>query len=73
MHLSPQEFFPASPRQLHSMLYRPIIGEPGRNEDDLSHRPLVSSSLEALVVADLSNVSAPGGIKVVGQLERVYP
>lgn len=67
MHLGLQEFFPASPRQLHSVLYRTIIGEPGRNEDDLSHCPLVSGSLGAFVVADLLNVSAPGGIEVVGQ------
>lgn len=58
-----REFPPASPRQLHSMLYRPIIGQPRWNEDDLSHSPPVSVSLEAPVVAEVSNVSAPGEIR----------
>lgn len=60
-------FLPASPRQLHSMLYRAIIGEPGRNEDDLSHCPPVSGSLEASVVIDLSKRQCTWGTKVVGQ------
>lgn len=66
LHLDPREFFPASPRQLHSRLYRTIIGEPGRNEDDLSHYVLVSGSLEAPVVAEVSNISASGESKWLG-------
>lgn len=66
LHLGPREFFPASPRQLHSWLYRTIIGEPGRNEDDLSHRPHVLGSLEASVVAEVSNVSAHGESRWLG-------
>lgn len=73
LHLGLREFFPASPRQLHSWLYRTIIGEPGRNEDDLSHGPLVSGSLEAFVVAEMSDVSAPGELRWLGSLWRVYP
>jgi len=60
------EFPPASPRQLHSMLYRPIVGKPRWNEDDLSHCPPVSVALEASVVAEVSNVSAPGAIRWLG-------
>ena len=73
LHVGSREFFPASPRQLHSRLYRTIIGEPGRNVDDLSHCPLVSSSLEASVVAAVSNVSAPEELRWLGSSERVYP
>jgi hypothetical protein len=66
LHLASREFFPASPRQLHSTSYQTIIGELGRNEDDLSHCPLVSGSLEASVVAEVSNVSAPGELRWLG-------
>lgn len=63
-----REFPPAFPRQPHSMLYGPIIGEPKWNEDDLSHSPPVSVSLEAPIVAEVSNVSAPRGIRWLGSL-----
>lgn len=55
------------------MLYRTIIGEPGRNEYDLSHCPVVSGSLEASVVAEVQNVSAPGETRWLGNFPRVHP
>lgn len=73
LHIGSREFFPASPRQLHSTLYRTIIGEPGRNEDDLSHCPLVSGSLGAPIVAGVSNVSAHWSLRWLDSSQRVQP
>jgi hypothetical protein len=48
-------------------LRRAILGELGRNEDDLSHCPLVSGSFVASAALDGPNVRAPGHERWLGR------